>query len=488
MMAVLVAVVAVVLVVVGFAVVTVMPVGFLVVFVGHRWLLVGAPLWPLERRPSCMSRRGVQPICAQPCSSTVRRYARLLRDRDYALLWGGATLSALGDGMSFVALVWLLIERGGTAAEVGWLSAIYTAPVLIGGVAAGVILDRFDRRRVIAADNLVRGLAIASIPVADALGLLSTPQLYVVAAIYGLLFMTSIAGLPALIPALVAEEDLTTANAMESITYGIAGLVGPAVAGLVIASLGATFVLALDALTYGAFVACLLLIRKGGVVRPAAPASRAGTDAPERTGGGIGPAVRFILAAPAIVATTIMYMSLNVSSGILTVVIPIYARDVLGGGPQTYGLLLSALTAGELGGLLVIGAIGWRWPLGRSIAAAALVSGLILGLLVFLPGLVAMAVILAASGFTESSLTPWAQTIRMRLIPPALRGRVFALLRTSMQSTRPLGSVVGGLLLAGGDLVPALAVVALLVAVPGAIGLVMPALGRGPTAEPEPAH
>ena len=420
------------------------------------------------------------------------RYWRLLRRRDYALLWGGATISALGDGMSFVALVWLVIERGGGAADVGWLSAIYTAPVIVGGLAAGIVLDRFDRRWVIAADNLVRGLAIASVPIADALGVLSTGHLFVVAAIYGLLFMTSIAGLPSLIPALVAEEDLTTANAMESITYGIAGLIGPAVAGVVIAAIGASAVLALDAVTYGVFVACLLLIREGGRA-PAAHAhpdvAPAGTAEPARAGrgAGIGPAVGFVLGAPAIVATTVMYMCLNVSGGISTVLVPIYARDVLQGGPETYGVLLSAMTGGELLGLIVIGAIHWRWPLGRSIAAAALASGTILALLLLRPNLPAMIVILAASGFVESSLTPWAQTIRMRLIPADLRGRVFALLRTSMQSTRPLGSVAGGLLLVGGDLTPALASIALLIAIPGAIGLWLPALGRGPTAEPAPA-
>lgn len=420
--------------------------------------------------------------------SPMNRYWKLLRERDYALLWGGATVSALGDGMSFVALIWLLIERGGTAADIGWLSAVYTAPVIVGGIAAGIVLDRFDRRRIIAADNVIRGLAIASIPVADALGVLTTIQLFVVAGIYGLLFMTSIAGLPSLIPALVGEEDLTTANAMESITYGIAGLIGPALAGVIIAVIGASAVLAVDAVTYAVFVVCLLLIRKGGTSAAIRTAERAhGLDphagAPS-AGMGIGPAVRFIVGAPAIVAITLMYMSLNISGGIGSVLIPIYARDVLGGGATTYGVLLSALTGGELVGLLLVGAIHWRWPLGRSIAVGALASGLIWSLLLLRPGLPIILLVLAVSGIAESSLTPWAQTIRMRLIPAHLRGRVFALLRTTMQSTRPIGAIAGGLLLVGGDLTPALAAMALLIGVPGAIGLFLPALGRGPTAEP----
>ncbi len=411
------------------------------------------------------------------------RYLQLLRRRDYALLWGGATVSALGDGMSFVALVWLILERGGDAAAVGWLAAAYTAPVVVGGLVAGVILDRFDRRRVLAADNLIRGVAIGSVPVAAALGVLGTPQLFVVAAVYGLLYMTSVAGIPSMIPALVDGDELTTANAMESISYGIAGLVGPAMAGVVIAIFSAPVALAIDAVTYAVFVVCLLAMRRAAPDPDDATTGGAPATAAPRPGG-LGPALRFVLGAPAIVAITVMYMGLNLSGGIFTVLAPVYARDVLGGDATTYGALLSALTAGSLVGLIGVGAIRWRWPLGRSIAAATLATGVALGLLLARPGFGATLAILAISGVLESSLTPWAQTIRMRLIPPEMRGRVFALLRTLMQSTTPLGAILGGILLAGGDPIPAIAVAAALVAIPGAIGLRLPALGRGPTAEP----
>jgi len=194
----------------------------------------------------------------------VRRYLSLLRQRDFALLWGGATISALGDGMSFVALLWLLIERGGSATDVGLLAAIHTAPVIIGGIATGPILDAFDPRRVLAADNALRGVAMASVPIAAAMGSLTTAHLFVVAAIYGLLFMTSAAGIPSLITRLVKGDELITANAMESLSFSLSGLIGPGVAGLLIAFVGAPFVLAIDALTYFVFVGCLLAMRRGG--------------------------------------------------------------------------------------------------------------------------------------------------------------------------------------------------------------------------------
>jgi MFS family permease len=416
----------------------------------------------------------------------VQRYLRLLRQRDFALLWGGATVSSLGDGMSFVALLWLLIERGGTPQDIGWLAAIHTAPVIIGGIATGPILDAFDPRKVLAIDNVLRGLAMASVPIAASLGVLTTPHLFVVAGVYGLLFMTSAAGIPSLITRLIRGDDLTTANAMESLSFSLSGLIGPGVAGLLIAIAGAPFVLAIDALTYFVFAACLLLMREGGtgqetVVHGGEPATAPAVSASR----GLGPAIRFIFSAPAIVAITLFYMSVNVAGGIVTVVIPLYVRDVLQGGSEMFGLLLSILTAGDLLGLLVVGAVNWRWALGRSIAWALFSSGLVLLLWLLRPSVVPLAAILFVWGALSSSLTPWAQTIRMRLIPPELRGRVFALLRTSMQSTRPIGAVAAGFLLGQGDLTIAIVAIALLFGVPGFIGIWLPALGRGPTAEPE---
>jgi MFS family permease len=417
----------------------------------------------------------------------VARYIRLLRRRGFALLWGGATISALGDGMSFVALVWLVLERSGDAGTVSWLAAVYTAPVIVGGLAAGIVLDRFDRRRVLVVDNLVRGVAVASIPVASLFGVLSTPQLFVVAAVYGLLFMTSLAGIPSLIPSLVEDDELTTANAMESVSYGLGGLAGPVFAGLVITLVGAPIVLAIDAATYLAFVACLLAMPAASAmpILATAPSPSSGSPVvtPTARSSGLRPAIRFVVESPAILTITLIYMAINVGEGMFRVLAPIYARDVLHGGAGTYGGLVSAFTGGSFVGALLVGGMVWRSPLGRSIAAATTLTGLAMGLLLVRPPLEGALLILALAGLFASSLTAWAQTIRMRLIPPELRGRVFALLRTFMQSTPPLGALLGGMFLASGELTLMIATMAGIIAIPGAMGLVLPALGRAATGE-----
>ena len=409
----------------------------------------------------------------------MRRYLRLLRRRDYALLWTGATISAFGDGMSFVALVWLVLEQTGDPRTVGVVAAAYTAPVIVGGLVAGLLLDRYDRRRLLALDNVVRGVAVASVPLAAAAGTLTTAHLIVVAAIYGLLFMVSVAGIPSLLPTYVPETELTTANAMETISYSIAGLAGPAFAGVVIALVGAPAVLAIDALTYGVFAVCLLAMRKPPVHEPPIEDELA-----ELAGGGLRPAFRFVLGTPAILAITLMFMAINVAEGMLSVFLPVYTTDTLAAGAATYGLLASAFTAGILGGSIVVGAIGWRWPLGRSIAVAQTATGLALLLLLGPPGLPMALSSLILAGLFASSLTAWAQTIRMRLIPPALRGRVFALLRTLMNTTPPLGALVGGAMLAADNVTLVIVTMAFVVTIPGAIGLVHPALRPIPTTGP----
>ena len=388
-------------------------------------------------------------------------YLRLLRRRrDFRSLWVGATLSILGDGLTWIALVWLVFELGGGAPDVGLLVFAYTAPVVVGGLLAGLLLDRFDRRRVLIADNAIRGLAIASVPVTAALGLLEPWWLYVVAIIYGFFNMISLAGIPSMLPSLVDEDELNTANAMESLSYGVGGVAGPALGGVLIALIGAVGVLWLDALSYLVFVVALAAMRARQRPEPSAPGTR-----------GLGPAFRFIVGTPAILAITLMFMAANIGEGMLLVLVPIYARDILEAGSGTFGSLVSILTAGMLVGAVAVGVIHWRFPLGRSIAAFQAAAGLSILGLAFEPAFLVAALVLAVFGLLASPLTIWAQTIRMRLIPDELRGRVFGLLRTLMQSTPPIGGIVAGFLLAGATVPLTVVVIAAIITVPGVVGL-----------------
>ncbi len=368
-----------------------------------------------------------------------------------------------------------MLSETGSPRAVGLLVIVYTAPVLAGGFLMGAALDRHDRRRFLIGVNAALGLAVASVPIASALGVLQVWQLYAVAALYGLLKMANWAGVPAIVPSLVAEDDLNTANAMESVSFGAADVGGPAVAGVLIAAVGAATVLAVDAASYVVFIGFLLALRI-----PPTPQETPRGDVAAGPRLGLKPALRFLRRTPPVYATTLMFMAANVGEGMLMVLGPIYARRELGGGAGTFGLMLSTFAVAALAGSAIVGALRWRYPLGRSIAVAQTIAGAsYLGLL-FAPNLGTALVTLAVAGFFASPLTIWAQTLRMRLIPPEMRGRVFGALRTLMQSTPPLGGAIAGILLSRDRIDATVVAIAAVIAVPGLIGLVVPALAPEP--------
>jgi MFS family permease len=407
----------------------------------------------------------------------VRRYLELLRNRPFAALWTGSTVSAFGDALTWVSLVWLVFEISGSPRAVAVLVVAATAPVIVGGFVMGLALDRYDRRRLLIWVNLILGASVASIPLLHRAGLLAPWHLYAVAAIYGLLKMANWAGVPSLIPSFVDETDLNTANAMESISFGIADVAGPATAGVLIALIGAANVLAIDAITYIAFVIALTTLRRPPTTRIDEPHARVR----------LRPAFAFLRRTPPILATTLMFMAFNIGEGMLLVLLPTFAREQLQGGPGTFGVLLSAFSLTALLGSFVVGAIEWRRPLGRSIALAQTLAGLSFLGLAAADRLPPAVVTLAIAGLLVSPVTIWAQTIRMRLIPEGLRGRVFGVLRTLMQSTPPLGGAVAGWLLAGPGIGPAVVAMVLVMTIPGLIGLFSPALSERQTTAPERA-
>jgi MFS family permease len=393
---------------------------------------------------------------------TFDRYRRIFRQRSFTVFWVGFTLSDLGDGMTRVALIWYVYAATHSAQAVGWLLLCYTGPIVIGGFLAGVLLDRFERRQVMLADNLLRGSVMALIPLLALSGQLALWHVYTAAAIYGLLMMISLAGSPALIPTLVPEEDLPTANALEMLSFTIGNVVGPPLAGWLIAGIGAPYVVTFDAISYSLFALALFRIRPLGA-QSSKPA--------ETTTYRFADAVRLLLGSRVLLATTLMFMAFNIGTGLLSVWLPILADQSLGGGSGLYGTLLGAEAAGEVTSALLVGGILFRLPLGALICVAQCLSGLALLLTLPLRSAWGVGVSLALFGLCSAPLTIWAQTLRMRIIPPDLRGRSFALLRTIMQGGRPLGGAFGGLLLPLAGIPAMIALSALVAGLPGLMGL-----------------
>jgi MFS family permease len=341
------------------------------------------------------------------------------------------TVSAAGDAAGWVALVALALGRH---ASVPLLAACYTMPVAVGGLTAGWALDRFGRARMMTADNLTRAAVFASIPLTALFVPPDAAQVYLVAAVYGLLMMVTLAGFPALIPSLVPAAHLGQANALEGASYGLASLTGAALGGLTVATVGPMPVLVFDAASYLVLAVIVASIR--GPQPRARRASQQLTGA--RSGTGLAAVVRLAISNPVLRATTIMFAVFNIGEGALLVFLPHRAVG-LGLGAGGYGYLVATVTGGELAAAAFLARRPWRAPLLLSIIIAQLIAAL--AMLALLTTSLAVTLLgLVVLGACSAPMTASAQTLRMRLVPEQAHGRLFALLRTVMQATPPLGA------------------------------------------------
>ena len=419
---------------------------------------------------------------------TFARYREVFRNAAFRRFWLGFSFSVLGDGITRVALVWFVYAETESARAVGWLLLFYTGPIVIGGLAAGMLLDRFDRRLVMLADNAIRGLVLALVPLLHLLDRLEVWHVYAVAAVYGLLMMISLAGGPALVPSLVPDEQLPAANALEMLSFTAGGVIGPPLAGLLIAAIGAPYVVLIDVLSYAAFA--VALARVPPISSPVTESTIGSTPDRPRLGHAVrlllGNPVRLLLGNPVLLATTAMFLVFNIGGGMLAVWLPVLSAETLGGGAALYGVLLGVMAAGEVIASILAGAVTPPLPLGTLICLAQAASGA--SLLILLGSeIVWVALGLLLYGACSAPLTIWAQTLRMRVIPERLRGRAFALLRTLMQSGGPLGGALGGLLLPALGITAMIAASAVVVGVPGMAGLRVRALREADDHPPTPA-
>ena len=227
----------------------------------------------------------------------------------------------------------------------------------------------------------------------------------------------------------------------------------------------------LDVVSYLLFAAILFRLR----LSLPAPVKRA--SAP------IGDAVRLLFGNPILIATTFMFLIYNIGTGSVPVWLPIHVETHLGGGPELYGTLIGVIALGQIGATLAVGQIGNRVPLGLGIALAQAFSGLIIVLVILAPDALITGAIFFLWGIAAAPLTPWAQTLRMAIIPDAMRGRAFALLRMLMQSGRPVGGALAGFLLPAIGIAATVGVVGAMTVAAGIAGVADTAAERGGKAE-----
>jgi MFS family permease len=356
------------------------------------------------------------------------------RSRVLALVLANA-ISELGNVAAIVALPWFVLVTTGSAARTGLTAFATTLPLALGAIAGGRVVDRVGLRRASVVADLGAGTAIAAIPVLHHLGALEFWHVLALAFAAGTFEGPGRAARRALLPGLAERSTLSLerANSLSTTSEHIGYVLGAPAAGLLIATVGAPNALLLDAATFAVSAAIV-----GGLV----PTLRTAIG-PTPLGEGI----RFVLGTPLLFTFFGMWMVGGFLIGPLaSVVLPVYAKDVLGGA----GSLAACVTAygvGGLGGTVAYGLAGPKLPR-RPLYVAMWIAYPALSLaLIPVPGLGPLLVLLAGIGFVTGAYNPFETTIHQELIPPELRARAFAILLAVEMLVVPPAMLLNGFLM-----------------------------------------
>ncbi len=363
----------------------------------------------------------------------------LLRTKDFALLFAGQAISQIGDSLNKVALLWFVYTLTGSALKMTVVGLLQTVPPLIFGPLIGVYLDRWPKKPVMIAVDLVRTVMILLIPLLYAFDALTLERLYL------LVFLTAVVSTifgPALassIPMIVPRSWFTAANALLQSTTNVGLLVGPAVSGVGIALIGAQNVLYVDAATFLISALCLMPIRMRESWRPKEVEAETLQVLQELRIG-----FRFVfLQHRAVFFLMVTAALFTLGSSAFVFLLPVIAKQLLKVGPMEMGWLWSALGVGMLAASV---SLAWlkqgelRERL-RMIAGSLAVAGLaVCGLgLINLP-IVSAALVVVIGGST-ALFTPIVWAMLQELTPERLLGRVFTTFSTGGMSTAMAGMV-----------------------------------------------
>jgi MFS family permease len=358
-----------------------------------------------------------------------------LRHRDFRLFWIGQLISQIGTWMQSVAQAWLVLELTHSPLQLGIVSALQFTPVLLFSPVGGVLSDRFAKRKVLLVSQTAMQLQAFVLAALVWSGRIQYWHVAVLAAIYGLGRAIDIPARQSYVTDLVGRSDLANAVALNSVIMNGARIVGPAVAGLLIAAFGVALAFFLNGVSFVAVLVALVAIRTEG--QP---------DINGRLGirEGVLGALSYAAATPPVAFTLGLMVVVSLVVLNFNVVVPLVARDVLNQGANGFGLLMSALGAGAVAG--AFGVVLFRRgqpPLTFLVASAAtLCAGLIA--LAAAGHFAVAALVLALLGCCQILFTTGCNTTLQLVAPNELRGRVMGLYTVTFAGMTPFGSLLVG--------------------------------------------
>ena len=337
--------------------------------------------------------------------------------------------------MQTVGQGWLALELTNDAFLVGVVSAMGSLPVLMFSLYAGVLVDRVDKLKLVFIAQILFCLEAAALWWLTWTGNITVEWLIALATIQGIISSVEIPARQSLFVELVGREDLLDAIALNSSGFNLARIIGPGIAGLVIANAGLAWCFAINALSYVAVLAGLFLIELPAFAR--VPSRLTPLQ-------GLVQGIRYMRSTPAVSALMRLVAVFAILGVPYLVLMPVIARDVLGTGPGGYGVLLTFVGIGALTGALVLAARARRIRRGRLLVTSSYTFSVLLIIFSFVRSVPLAAAVLLFTGLTMIINSALANGILQTVVPDELRGRVMAAYVFVYVGLSPVGSVIAG--------------------------------------------
>lgn len=366
-----------------------------------------------------------------PLPATVRA----LRHRNFRLFVAGQIVSLIGTWMQTVAQAWLVYRLTGSSLLLGTVGFTSQIPVFLLAPIGGIVADRGDRRRIVIATQVASMALAGALAAVTLTGSVRVWHVVALSALLGVVNAFDIPARQAFLADMVGRDDLMNAIALNSSMFNGARVVGPGIAGLLVATLGEGACFLLNAVSYLAVIAGLAMMR---VSRPRLEAG-AGTPIEQIVEG-----FRFAWRTMPVRDLLLLVGLISAVGMPYTVLMPIFADQILHGGARGLGILMSATGLGALGGALFLASRSTVRGLGRFVALAAGGFALSMALFAFSPYFwLSAAALVPTGGFMMLQMAA-SNTLIQAMVPDHLRGRVMALYSMMFMGMAPLGAFFAG--------------------------------------------
>ena len=366
------------------------------------------------------------------------------RNRNFSLLWTAGLISLIGNWVLIAALPFYIYEVTGSAlATSGWLLA-YILPGILFGSVAGVFVDRWDRRKTMIGVNLLQA---AVIPL---LLLVQSPEMIWVVYIVGFIESTlSYFFMPAesaLLPTLVGEDQLLSANSLNSLNDNLARIVGPAIGGVLLGIFGLNSVILVDAVSYllAALLISLLVVPALAKTAVSQEVTQSAKTKFVQVWQELVAGLKVIKESRVLTAAFIVIGIALFGDAIMSAVMVVFAQDVMGLGADGFGWVLTARGVGGLLGGLVIAQLGQRFSMTQLVAGGLMLSGFLVLIIVNFPTLYVAVPLMILAGIPLIAWIVSLQTIFQQATADEYRGRVFGAFGTVSALLMAVGALLAG--------------------------------------------